>query len=797
MGRLIQPFLKGLHFRLITPVVIIVLLLGAGLHVFVLQAVSEFADRQIKTALSDLTRQVYDICDRQFTALMKEGLVEAPRAVRIRKAQTVGAIEDFMQRQHLQGLLIDGPSGNRFIDSTPPVLRDRLQRLPPGQEAAFLTIDDVGYYLRQVTFQPWRWRFILVRDTGSYAPLIERVRRTYALTIGLLVLVVAALLVAMNRAVRIPLNQIIAAIQQGKAPDYKGTTEFEFLSGNIQEMMLRLEENTEWLSRLYRMAVSHRGAAFFDQVAETVASGFGGSAFIARFDAQRTRVEIAAMHIDGQRREPEPFHLAGTPCERILQEAVPVIISEGAARRFPEGRYLAAVQAEGYIGYPIFDREAQVVGALQAFGPARRFSRWDENLFRTISQMIASEFALQEREKAENQWRAHVFRTQKLESLGVLAGGIAHDFNNMLTAIMGNISLAKLVGDSGAQAVKRLEAAENAALRAQELTRQLLTFARGGMPVKTAVKRLDELIRETAEFSLRGSSVGCAFDFAPGLWPVEIDAGQFSQVIQNLVVNAQEAMPAGGRIRIRADNQTIDARVQLPVAPGRYVHVRVADSGIGIATEHLEKIFDPYFTTKKRGSGLGLAVSFSIIKQHDGHFTVESRIGLGTTFDIYIPATDKVVQNAPVALNRQHQGDGRILVMDDEEVVREWLGDALRQMGYTPEFAETGEQAIAAHAAAVDQQKPFKALIMDLTIAGGMGGKQALAQIRQREPAVVAIVASGYSNDPVMADFSRFGFSAALPKPFGLAALANVLQRLFEDGPAAGHEPGCRKPTGP
>ena len=783
MGRLIQPFLKGLHFRLITPLVIIVLLLGVGLHVFVLQAVSEFADRQIKTVLSDLTRQVYDICDRQFTALMKEGLVEDPRAIRICKAQTVGAIEDFMQRHHLEGLLSDGPSGNRFIDSTPPVLRDRLQRIPPGQEAAFLTMGGVGYYLRQVTFQPWQWRFILVGDTGSYAPLIERVRRTYALTIALLVLVVAALLVAMNRAVRMPLNQIIAAIQKGRAPDYKGTTEFEFLSANIQEMMIRLEENTEWLSRLYRMAVRHRGAAFFDQVVETVASGFGGSALIARFDAQTTHVTIAALYIDGQRREPEPFRLAGTPCERILKEEVPVIISEGAARRYPEGRYIAEVQAEAYIGYPIFDREARVVGALQAFGPGRRFSRWDENLFRTICQMIASEFALQEREKAEAQWRAHVFRTQKLESLGVLAGGIAHDFNNLLTAIMGNISLAKLVGDSGVQAARRLEAAENAALRAQELTRQLLTFARGGLPVKTAVKRLDELIRETAEFSLRGSSAGCAFDFSPGLWPVEIDAGQFSQVIQNLVVNAQEAMPAGGRIGIRADNQTIDGRDHLPLAPGRYVHVRVADSGIGIAPDHLEKIFDPYFTTKKRGSGLGLAVSFSIIKQHDGHLGVESRIGLGTTFDIYIPATDKPVENAPAAPDRQHQGDGRILVMDDEAVVREWLGEALRQMGYTPAFAETGEQAIAAHAAAVDRQKPFKALIMDLTIAGGMGGKQALAQIRQKEPAVVAIVASGYSNDPVMSDFSRFGFSAALPKPFGLAALGNVLQRLFEDAP--------------
>jgi signal transduction histidine kinase/ActR/RegA family two-component response regulator len=775
----IQPFFRGLRFRLIAPMVLIVVLLGAGLYIFVLSAFSDFSNRQIKDTLADLTRQVYDICDRNFTALMNEGTVEDPRAVRIRKAQTVGAIEDFIQRHHAEGLLWDTASGSLLIDTAPPVVITRIPKDPASWgEATFQSIDGSDYFLRHETFRPWQWHFILIRDTGSYAPLMQRVRRAYALTIALLVLVVAALLMALNRSVRQPLQQIIAALQRGRAPDYQGTTEFAFLSDNIREMMGSLEENADWLSRLYHMALSNRGDAFFDRVAETVATGFGGNAIINRIDPASKRVQTVALFRNGQRHEALAYDLSGTPCERIVHTRLPVICETGAGSLFPEAANLQAARAEAYIGYPIFNRDANVIGVLQAFGPARQYTLWDQNLFKTICQMIAGEYALVDREAAESRLREHVFRTQKLESLGVLAGGIAHDFNNLLTAMMGNISLAKLDGDAGPLTTGRLEAAEKAAFRAQELTRQLLTFSKGGAPVKSPVNRLDELIRETADFSLRGSSVGCVFAFAPNLWTVEIDAGQFSQVIQNLVVNAQEAMPEGGRIRIEAENRTIDRHEAPPLDPGRYVQVRVADPGVGIAPGLLEKIFDPYFTTKKRGSGLGLAVCFSIIKQHDGHMAVTSCPGHGTTFDIYIPTTDKQAKSAPANDAHHHRGQGRVLVMDDEEVVREWLGEALRQMGYDPAFAETGEEAIAAHAAALEAKQPFAVLIMDLTIAGGMGGRQALARIRERDPGVKAVVASGYSNDPVMADHRRYGFRGVAVKPYRVEALASALKRL-------------------
>jgi signal transduction histidine kinase/CheY-like chemotaxis protein len=776
MGGAIHPFFRGLRFRLLVPLMLIGLLLGAGLYFFVLQAVSDFSDRQIKSELAELARDVYDICDRNFTALMNEGKVEDSRAVRVRKAQTIGAIEDFFQRRNAAGLLWDLPNGTLLMAKAPQEVIARIPADPATWEASSLSIDGYHYHLRQERFQPWQWHIILVRDAGSYAPLMQRVRRTYAVTVALLLLAAAALLLALNRAVRRPLRRIISALQDGRTPEYRGTAEFEFLSDSIRQMMRRLEEDAAWLSRLYRMALSNRGQAFFDRLAGTVAKGFGGNAIINRIDPATDQVHTVAEVRDGLPREPQGYDLAGTPCESIVRGGQPIVCDRGARSRFPAAAHLQAAGAEAYIGYPILDRQSKVAGVLQAFGPARPFTLWDQNLFQTICQMIAGEYALAEREAAESRLREHVLRTQKLESLGVLAGGIAHDFNNLLTAIQGNISLAMLDGEAASPAASRLVAAEKAALRAKDLTRQLLTFSRGGAPVKNPVSRLDELIRETAEFSLRGSTVSCLFEFAPELWTVEIDAGQFSQVIQNLVVNAQESMVEGGRVEIQAENREIDTHDGMPLKPGRYVHVRVTDTGAGIPPELLDKIFDPYVTTKKRGSGLGLAVCFSIIKQHDGHITVASRPGHGACFDLYIPATDKAVRGQANGQERMHRGQGGILVMDDEPAVREWLGAALSKMGYLPAFAATGEEAIALHAAALEQRRPFTALIMDLTIAGGMGGRQALARIRQRDPEVKAIVASGYSNDPVMAEFSRYGFKAALPKPFGMASLAATLE---------------------
>jgi PAS domain S-box-containing protein len=381
-----------------------------------------------------------------------------------------------------------------------------------------------------------------------------------------------------------------------------------------------------------------------------------------------------------------------------------------------------------------------------------------------------------ERERME----AELSRVQKLESLGILAGGIAHDFNNLLGAIMGNISLAMLDVDPDNSAYKQLAKAEQASFRAQDLTRQLLTFSRGGAPVKRIIM-LPGLITEAAGLSLRGSRVLHELSIAADLWPVEADEGQMMQVFNNLLINADQAMPAGGIIRIAAGNVTLGPGEVPSLAAGRYVTITVSDEGTGIPREHLDKIFDPYFTTKQKGSGLGLAATHSIIRKHDGHITVESELGRGTAFHIYLPASQGAVAPPP----RQEKfvrGSGAVLIMDDDEDMRKTTGDMLMRMGYTVDHADEGSAAIAKYRQAREAGRPFAAVIMDLTVPGGMGGKEAIGKLLAIDPAVRAIVSSGYSEDPVMADFRAHGFRGAAIKPYRIRELSEVVAAVIGNG---------------
>ena len=365
-----------------------------------------------------------------------------------------------------------------------------------------------------------------------------------------------------------------------------------------------------------------------------------------------------------------------------------------------------------------------------------------------------------------------LIRAQKLESLGILAGGIAHDFNNLLVGIVGNLSLSMLDIDPASVAYKRLEVAERASLRAQSLTQQLLTFSRGGAPVKKIIA-VGPVVREAVEFSLRGSGVTCAVELPPDLRPIMADAGQIAQVINNLVINADQAMPIGGAITVRAENDD-SAHQKVPtLKQGRYIRLSVRDSGIGIPREHIDKIFDPYYTTKQKGSGLGLAVTYSIIRKHDGHITVESAPGAGTTFTVYLPACDDLPAEARANEGGIARGKGTILVMDDEPELRETVGTMLRRLGYTVELVENGAKAVERYREALRSNRPFDAVIMDLTVPGGMGGREAMARLRELDPGVRAIVSSGYANDPVMANYAEYGFKGVAAKPFNLKQLGD------------------------
>lgn len=377
-----------------------------------------------------------------------------------------------------------------------------------------------------------------------------------------------------------------------------------------------------------------------------------------------------------------------------------------------------------------------------------------------------------------------VLRAQKMESVGVLAGGIAHDFNNILTAVLSNTDLAIILSKKGQseKTVETLLKIEKATIRARDLTQQLLTFAKGGTPVKKRFS-IARLIKDSAEFATRGTNVKCEFFVPEDISQIIADEGQINQVINNLVINAMQAMPNGGVVTIRAENvDAVDAILQLSIRNKRHIKISIEDLGVGIKKEHIVNIFDPYFTTKLKGSGLGLASSYSIIKNHDGVITVESELGKGTTFFIYLPASLDSNPLEDRGDSKPLVGKGKILIMDDDEAIREVGSEMLGIIGYSVECAENGEEAIALYQKAENEGKPFDIVIMDLTVPGGMGGEATVKNLLKISPNSKSIVSSGYSNNPILDKYKDYGFVGVIRKPFEIKKVNGLLQQLINGG---------------
>jgi signal transduction histidine kinase/CheY-like chemotaxis protein len=372
-------------------------------------------------------------------------------------------------------------------------------------------------------------------------------------------------------------------------------------------------------------------------------------------------------------------------------------------------------------------------------------------------------------------------KIEKLESLGILAGGIAHDFNNILTGIMGNISFAQMFLDAAHKSYKPLAEAGKASVRAAELAHQLLTFSRGGKPVKKVVS-LRHLVSESISLVLRGSNVKGSVDIPDSIHAIEADGGQMSQVFHNIIINATQAMPGGGTLTVTARNETLRADNPLSLPPGTYVRITFADQGCGISEDDLNRIFDPYFTTKSAGSGLGLASAHSIVSKHGGHIEASSESGKGATFTIYLPSIGEAYlkdKTDPVARTTGDHRNGSILVMDDEKMIRDMTTKMLEALGYHVMTCKNGTEAIAKYKAARESGAPFSATILDLTIPGGMGGKEAAQQILAIDPKACLIVSSGYSQDPIMSDYGSYGFAGAVAKPYNIMEFGQLLSSVL------------------
>jgi len=504
-------------------------------------------------------------------------------------------------------------------------------------------------------------------------------------------------------------------------------------------------------------------AAEKERLAVTLRS-IGDGVIVTDIDGRVTLINKVSEHLTGWTNEEalgrpltEVFNIINettrekceNPVEKVLRSGMIVGLANHTALIKKDGTEIIIADSAA----PIKDRHSRTIGIVL--------------VFRDITAQYRMEQEMQ--------------KIQKLESLGLLAGGLAHDFNNLLTAILGNVSLVKMQLGAEHRSFARLTDTEKAARTAAELTQQLLTFAKGGAPVKKPASLLD-IAREASAFAMSGSNIKCFPTAPPSLWSAEVDRGQISQVFNNLMINAVHAMLNGGAVHLAFENVTVQEHNAAALKPGDYVKITVRDEGAGIPEEHLQKIFEPYFSTKTNGSGLGLATVLSIINRHDGSISVVSKTGIGTTFTVYLPALRDTLSPMTQEVEFVQPGQGKILIMDDDELVRDVAGVLLSELGYDVAYAKDGKEAIAAYQRAASEQNPFDVVIMDLTIPGGMGGKDAVKHLQAIAPEAKVVVSSGYSRDPIMAEYEKYGFCGVVCKPYDVGELGGEIAKIMKMG---------------
>ncbi|WP_163340780.1 ATP-binding protein [Desulfopila sp. IMCC35008] len=621
------------------------------------------------------------------------------------------------------------------------------------------------------SYDEWGWLLILYEDNEKLLEMRRTFLKSVLVIMGISLAAGTSYLIwSTNRIIR-PIRQLAMTADEishgnwdAALPSLKSSDEISHLTESFREMSVNLSSTyTNLNENLIKIKKSQEELFTEKERLAVTLRSIGDGVICTDTEGRITLLNKVAEELTGWSQEDalgQPFYKIFSIVGEVIGEHrydyndILVRLQTGSTNGFADqtrllSRHQNIERVISTSGAPIFDVKGIALGAIL--------------VFRDISESVK----LQE----------ELIKAHKLESVGILAGGIAHDFNNLLTGILGNISLAKLVTNENEEVLTKLDTAEKASLRAKDLTAQLLTFSKGGEPVRKLTS-LIKIIEESAMFAMAGSNCRCEQFTEENLWSVEADEGQISQVLHNLVINASQAMPGGGTIEVVSENVIVRESDGLLLEPGKYICISVKDSGSGIDRTSLAKIFDPYFTTKTGGSGLGLASAYSIVKKHNGQIQVNSEQGKGSTFSVYLPASNREAETAGHYNQCITKGSGTVLVVDDEDLVKDVTGKMLISLGYNVEFASEGETAVKMYEERLTEESRYDLVIMDLTIPGGIGGKDAIQQLKQLDPEILVVVSSGYANDPIMANYRDYGFSAVLSKPFNIEDLSRTLSEL-------------------
>jgi len=775
-----KTIFKRLTLRMIVPVVMVVTAVGIGFYLSVLRTLSEYAEKDIRASLSRTAKEIYDICDNNFTALLQSGQIGNPKIVRIKRALTIGTIEDYAKRNNLRLLLQDSEQQVLITYQADAALLAYVNKTHQKDPIVKLRISGKIYYFHHFDFKPWEWHIDLISDTTPFSPLINRVKAVYVLTAIFLLLGISAIILVLERGLRKPVQQIISAVREKHPPEYRGIHEFEFLSQNIAQMMTSLKERTQLLERLYTIGTIRRGEIFFHSIAQAIADATGLNTVITKVDEECKGFRIVAVgEAEGYRLQVDEL-LDGLPCELLINRSEPTLVRTGASEQFSEFKGIVANRAECYIGLAITDRKGRTIGCAHLFGNAREMDDWDMNIVKTVGRMAGSEFELMDKEQEQERIREQMFRSQKLESLGMLAGGVAHDFNNLLMGIQGRASMVLDEGETSQSVSEHVQAIEEYITRASELTSQLLGFARGGKYDSKPTDINVVLDHSAKMFGRTKKEIVIHTEFAKDLPAVEIDRRQIEQVLLNLFVNAWHAMPGGGNLKLMTENVLIDETyAELHgCTPGRFTKISVIDTGAGMDEATIKKIFDPFFTTRKmgRGTGLGLAMVYGIIKNHGGMITVHSTVGKGSTFAVYLPASDQTPQPETPRAKTIVEGKETILLVDDEQMIINVASAMLKKLGYRIIVANGGHQALEAMERTGDD---IDLVILDL-IMPDLAGGEVFERLREIRPEVPVMISSGYSIDGEAKAIMDRGCNGFIQKPFNMSELSRKIRSILD-----------------